>query len=196
VLSSARELRASVEMLSQSTRGSLKQMQSELSAYQSKLEVAEKMATHDPLTGLMNRRKIETMIEKRIQRGKPFSLGIVDLDGFKDINDRLGHRAGDDLLRQFSADLTANARSADSVGRWGGDEFIIVFDGPGADATAHVARLQQWVGGSYSLEGAQGKTKVQIELSVGVTQWRPGTTAAELIEAADQRLYAVKRSRR
>lgn len=195
VLASAGELRASVETMSQSTRASLQAMKTQLESYESKLEAAEKLAAHDPLTGLMNRRKIESMIERRIERGAAFSLGLVDLDGFKGINDRLGHRAGDDLLRQFSTDLKANARTTDAVGRWGGDEFIVIFDGPAAEARTHFARLQQWVGGAYTLDGPRGKAKVQIELSIGVTEWSPGMSAPELIEEADQRMYAAKRAR-
>jgi diguanylate cyclase (GGDEF)-like protein len=196
VLASAEELRASVEAMSTSTRASLQAMQSELDAYQLKLEAAEKTAAQDPLTGLMNRRKIEMMIERRIQRGKPFSVGLIDLDGFKDVNDRLGHGAGDDLLRQFSADLKANARPTDAVGRWGGDEFILIVDGVAAEARTHFERMKQWLGGSYSLEGAHGKAKVNIDLSIGITEWRQGTTAGELLEEADARMYATKRSQR
>jgi diguanylate cyclase len=196
VLASARELRTSVEALSTSTRVSVRQMESELTAYQSKLEAAEQLAAADPLTGLMNRRKIEAAIERRIQAARPFSIGLIDLDGFKGINDRLGHGAGDELLRQFSADLKANARATDAVGRWGGDEFIVVYDGSGADAEAHFKRLQQWVGGSYSLGGPHGRAKVNIDLSVGVTAWRPGLTVATLVEEADRRMYAAKRSPR
>lgn len=196
VLDSAQQLRSSVETMSHSTRASLKEMQSELSQYQTKLEAAENEAATDPLTGLMNRRKIESMIERRIRRGQPFTVGLIDLDGFKGVNDRLGHGAGDDLLRQVSADLKANTRASDSAGRWGGDEFVVVFDGGGADAKGYFSRLQQWVGGSYSLEGQHAKTKVEIGLSIGVTEWRPGMSATQLIEEADQRMYAVKRSRR
>jgi diguanylate cyclase (GGDEF)-like protein len=178
--------------MSTSTRASVRQMQSQLTAYQSKLEAAEQLAAVDPLTGLMNRRKIEAAIERRIQAGRPFSIGLIDLDGFKAINDRLGHAAGDELLRQFSTDLKANARATDSVGRWGGDEFIVVFDGSGTDADTHFKRLQQWVGGSYSL----GNIRVNIDLSIGATAWRPGLTVAKLVEEADRRMYAGKRSPR
>jgi diguanylate cyclase (GGDEF)-like protein len=195
VMSSARELRDSVEALS-SSRARLKQMQTELTTYQTKLEAAEKMAAVDPLTGLMNRRRMDATIDKKIQRAKPFAIGLIDLDGFKAINDHLGHLAGDDLLRQFSADLKANARAGDIVGRWGGDEFVVIVDGSGDEARTHFKRIQAWVGGSYTLDGPQGKAKVQIDLSIGVAEWRTGMTASELIEEADRRMYANKRSRR
>jgi diguanylate cyclase (GGDEF)-like protein len=195
VLASARELRTSVDQLS-ATRLSIRQMQSELHTYQARLDEAEQQATHDPLTGLLNRRKIEMLIERRIQRGHPFSVGLIDLDGFKAVNDSLGHRAGDDLLKQFASDLAANSRPTDAVGRWGGDEFVAIIDAPGAEARAHFTRVQQWVAGSYTVEGARGKAKVNIDLSIGVTEWRPGVSVSEMIEEADGRMYEAKRGRR
>jgi diguanylate cyclase (GGDEF)-like protein len=195
VVASARELRASVDALSEA-RLSIRQMQSDLQLYQSKLDEAEQRASHDPLTGLLNRRKIEALIERRIQRGHPFSIGLIDLDGFKAVNDSLGHRAGDDLLKQFAADLAANSRPTDAVGRWGGDEFVAIIDAPGAEARAHFGRVQQWVAGSYTVDGPRGKTKVNIELSIGVTEWRPGMSASGMIEEADGRMYEAKRLRR
>jgi diguanylate cyclase len=196
VLTSASELRASVEAMSTSTRQSLKALQSELDTYQSKLEAAEAVAGNDPLTGLLNRRKIDTIIERRIERGQPFSLGLIDLDGFKGVNDRVGHRGGDQLLLQFSADLKANARPSDLVGRWGGDEFIVIIDGVGDTARTHFKRVQQWVGGSYAVDGPHGKVKVHIDLSIGIAEWQPGLTASDVIEEADRRMYAAKRAAR
>lgn len=196
VLASAQELRASVESLSRSTRASLKELQTEIGTYQTKLEAAEKLAAHDPLTGLLNRRSVELTIERRILRGRPFSIGLIDLDGFKGINDRMGHRAGDDLLRQFSADLKANARPTDAVGRWGGDEFLVVVDGASGDAQAHFSRVASWVAGSYTVDGPQGTLKVHIDVSIGVSEWRPGLSSAKLVEEADARMYERKRGRR
>jgi diguanylate cyclase len=195
VLASARELRISVEELS-ATRRSITQMQTELQAYQARLDEAEEMAAHDALTGVLNRRKVESLIERRIQRGHAFSVGLIDLDGFKAVNDAHGHRAGDDLLKQFAADLLANSRPTDAVGRWGGDEFVVIVDAPGTDARAHFGRVQQWVAGSYTVEGARGKAKVHMDLSIGVTEWRPGMSASEMIEEADGRMYDAKRQRR
>lgn len=196
VLASATELCASVEAMSKSTRAVVMSMQAELTVYQAKLEAAEKLASHDPLTGLLNRRKIEAFIERRIEAGQPFTVGLIDLDDFKRTNDRLGHAAGDDLLQQFSQDLKSNTRPGDAVGRWGGDEFIVVSASAGGEAHERFTQIRQWVGGRYTLTGPQGTTKVDVQLSVGVAEWRPGMTAAALIDEADQMMYAAKRRAR
>lgn len=193
VLDSATELRASVEVMSASTHAVLSAMQAQLDAYQAKLDAAEQLAAHDPLTGLHNRRSIEHLIARRVAEGQPFTIGLIDLDDFKQTNDRHGHAAGDDLLRQFTLDLKAHVRPGVMVGRWGGDEFIVVAGTAGEAAQGEFERLQQWVGGRYTIDGSQGTAKVHVELSVGVAQWRPGLTADGLIEEADRAMYAAKR---
>ena len=193
VLNSANELCASVEAMSTSTRAVVMAMQAELTTYQAKLEAAEKQAAHDPLTGLFNRRKVDAILERRVEAGSPFTVGLIDLDGFKAINDRLGHAAGDDLLRQFAHDLKSNVQSGDATGRWGGDEFIVVTVTAGGEAKSRFDRIRQWVGGRYTLEGPGGRTKVEVDLSIGTAEWRPGMTLAQLIDAADRAMYASKR---
>lgn len=196
VLDSATELCASVEAMSASTRTVLSAMRAELDAYQAKLDAAEQLAAHDPLTSLFNRRTIEQLIARRVQEAQPFTVGLIDLDDFKLTNDRYGHSAGDDLLRQFSHDLKAHVRPGVAVGRWGGDEFILVANTTGEETRAHFQRIQQWVGGRYTIEAAQGTTRVHVELSIGTAEWRPGMTAEGLIEEADRAMYAAKRRQR
>ena len=114
----------------------VKQLQTEVSSYETKLKAAEELVMRDELTGLSNRRNVEERIESRIAKGMPFCVVILDLDKFKSVNDGHGHLAGDSLLKQFSKELRSSSRSVDTVGRWGGDEFILVLDCDFAGAKA------------------------------------------------------------
>ena len=196
VVRSAGELKAYVEQLSQNTRQSVAQLQAEVATYQTRLEQVEHLASRDELTGLFKRGKVEAHIEQRITAARPFAVAMIDLNGFKAINDGYGHKAGDDLLKQFSADLRSNSRPGDIVGRWGGDEFIVVLDGRKADVQAHIERVQKWVLGEYTLEGLTGRQKVTLGASIGVAEWVSGATLGELIDQADAAMYALKHTRR
>jgi two-component system cell cycle response regulator len=118
------------------------------------------------------------------------------LNGFKRVNDQLGHVAGDDLLKQFSAEMRANSRSTDLIGRWGGDEFIVVLDCGRSEAQSHVERIKKWVVGDYTIEATNGPQKVQLDAAVGLAQWAPGRSANEVISLADAAMYEQKRGAR
>jgi diguanylate cyclase (GGDEF)-like protein len=182
--------------MSANSRASVSKLQAELTTYRTRLEAAEQTAARDTLTNLFNRGRVEAHIDTRIAMGRPFSIALLDLDGFKAVNDRLGHAAGDDLLKQFSTDLLANARPTDLVGRWGGDEFIIILDCGRKDAQAHIDRIQKWVIGDYTIEKADTPQKVRLDASIGVSEWRPGMTRRDLLEQADMAMYSQKRARR
>ena len=192
---SAAELRSSIEEMSQSSRNTLAQLQADVVTYQAKFEEAEELASRDTLTGLFSRGKVEADVERRIAAGRPFSVAIIDLNGFKQVNDHMGHTAGDELLKQFSTELRANARPGDLVGRWGGDEFIVVLECVGSDALAHVQRIRKWVVGDYALAGPDGRKKVHVGASIGLAAWTPGATMRQLIEQADAAMYEEKSSR-
>lgn len=196
IVRSAAELKTCVEEMSQNARDSVAQLQAEVVTYQVRLEEVEQLAARDPLTGLFNRGKLEAHIENRIAGGRPFSVAIVDLDGFKSVNDRFGHAAGDDLLKQFSTDLRSNARPADQIGRWGGDEFIIVLDCGLREAQTHVERIEKWVVGDYTVAAATGPQKVRLNASIGLAEWSAGRTAREVLERADAMMYKQKSGRR
>jgi diguanylate cyclase (GGDEF)-like protein len=150
----------------------------------------------DPLTGVANRRSLSTAISGAIARaerglGTP-SVVMVDLDGFKAVNERLGHAAGDAVLRSVAERLTSTSRSVDTVARLGGDEFVVLLEhtgGPGA--TAALSRLRRGLEGGWS-EVTGGP---EIGAALGITTYRAGDSVATLLARADAEMYADKARR-
>jgi diguanylate cyclase (GGDEF)-like protein len=190
----ATELKTYIDQMAQDSRASVAQLQAEVSTYESKLKVAEQLALQDALTGLANRRTVEERIEWRITDKQSFCVVMLDLDGFKHVNDTYGHATGDSLLQQFSRELRSNIRATDIVGRWGGDEFIVVLDCDLNTAMSQVERVRKWVLGEYAIQTAGGgdKIKVNIDASIGISQWQSGQTMQALVASADSAMYLEK----
>jgi diguanylate cyclase (GGDEF)-like protein len=190
----ATELKTYVHKMEQESQKLVSQLKTEISAYETKLKEAEELASRDSLTGLPNRRHIEESIEYRIKLGQGFCIIVLDVNRLKEVNDVHGHLAGDSLLQQFSQELRSSFRSTDLVGRWGGDEFIIVVCGDTAGAQAQIERMQKWVFGDYSIRPGKGtaQVKVKVDASVGLAEWHPGEAAKSLIERADKAMYTHK----
>jgi diguanylate cyclase (GGDEF)-like protein len=188
------ELKACVEQMVDDSKKSVASLQAEVTTYESKLKAAEQLAQQDPLTGLANRRSVEERIQWRIEHEQVFCVVMVDLNDFKQVNDTYGHLAGDDLLKQFSQELRSNIRSTDIVGRWGGDEFIVVLDSDLATAATQIERVKKWALGEYTVQSAAGaaKTKVRVGASIGVALWQKPQTMQELIGSADAAMYQEK----
>ena len=191
------ELSKTVEQMSQDSRQAVEALQAELNTYRAKLEETEQAAWADALTGVANRRKLENELEFRVKLGKTFCVAMADLNGLKATNDRIGHLAGDQLLKHFADELVHVVRSSDLVGRWGGDEFLIILDCDGKAARATVDRIRQWVFGEYTLksdESNSGKAGVTVPVSagIGVAIWRAGMPVAELVQRADEAMYRDK----
>ena len=149
-----------------------------------RLDRAHSEALRDPLTGLPNRALLDDRIEQAFRRsrrsGEPFTLIAIDLDGFKDVNDVSGHRAGDTVLKTLARRFEAVVREADTVARVGGDEFVVLSIGTGGDdrAGALVGRLRNALRRPFRVDGAA----VEIDGSIGWAVYPDdGTTAEELL---------------
>jgi diguanylate cyclase (GGDEF)-like protein len=151
------------------------------------LHLARHSADHDPLTSIANRRHFDAALRtasvQSARYGWAFTLVLIDLDGFKAVNDRLGHAVGDDMLRSFGWALRRSVRSGDTTARLGGDEFaIILANAEGTEVLAFTERLRSLL---VSIP--------ELDFSVG-TATSPGdsTDPAELYRIADGRLYEKK----
>jgi diguanylate cyclase (GGDEF)-like protein len=193
VLESATELKTVVKKMAEEGEESLSRLRAEVANYRARLAQSEKREAVDPLTGLANRREIEAQIEERISYKTVFCLAILDLNGFKRINDAHGHVAGDDLLKQFAAELKARVRVGDVVGRWGGDEFIVVVDAGLQETQYRLDRIRQWAVGDYDINTGTEIVSVTLNASVGIAEWDRNETAVEVLARADQRMYAEKK---
>jgi diguanylate cyclase (GGDEF)-like protein len=154
-------------------------------------------ASRDPLTGLPNRRHLTTELEREhalARRGRPaFSVLLLDVDHFKAVNDDRGHQAGDLVLAEIADRLRGRARTSDVVGRWGGEEFLIVAPDTSATGAVSLAEDLRAAVSEAAIE-IDGKA-VTVTASVGVAAWER-ETVEELVARADQALYEAKKAGR
>jgi len=192
----AGELKSCVDKMTQESQISITQLKFQVTDYEVKLKSVEQLALKDSLTGLANRRCAEGRMEWYVAQRQTYCVAILDLNGFKEINDEHGHAAGDDLLKQFASELRNCMRSTDLVGRWGGDEFIVVLNCELAAAKPQINRIHEWVLGDYTIQAGSGSQKVDIDASIGVAQWLPGKSVQQVIEQADAAMYLDKKQSR
>ena len=157
-------------------------------------------ATHDPLTGLWNRSGIFEIMRREIERAQreKTSLGVLmtDIDHFKRINDTHGHLAGDAVLREVASRLLHAVRPYDSVGRYGGEEFLIIVPGCNVDSAIRQAeRLRGSIGGEPIALGSGESTLVTLSLGIAATA-DLSTDSNLLLQVADAALYRAKRNGR
>lgn len=139
---------------------------------------------HDALTGTLERRAGLAELERRMRRGRPFTVAFVDLRDFKTVNDTLGHAAGDEALRIVGQRLRHALRDEDMVLRYGGDEFVVASELGEVEARLADALLDP-------INTRSGG--VALAADVGATLWRPGVTLGDLLGETDRRMYANKR---
>jgi two-component system, cell cycle response regulator len=155
-------------------------------------------ATHDHLTGAWNRAAILDTLERERTRaaraGVPISLAMVDFDHFKRINDSYGHQAGDAVLREGLTRVTAALRTKDLVGRYGGEEFLVVM--PGCDPSGVNSACERIRASVCAEPIVVGEHSIQVTVSIGAATWSGVRDPSELIERADAALYVAKRKGR
>jgi diguanylate cyclase (GGDEF)-like protein/PAS domain S-box-containing protein len=152
----------------------------------------EHRATHDALSGCLNRAAAVAALERALLAGQRVAVAFVDLDHFKGVNDELGHAAGDELLRVAADRMRAVTRRGDQIGRMGGDEFVVIapHSHGQVDAQALADRLTEAIGGEVRF----GMQRVRLHASVGVAISLDGELDAEgLLIRADAAMYSVKR---
>jgi diguanylate cyclase (GGDEF)-like protein len=158
-------------------------------------------AAQDTLTGLANRRTIEEQLKREVElasRGvRPVSLLVADIDHFKRVNDTFGHDGGDLVLKEIAGVLGRGLRGADRVGRWGGEEFVVVLPDTHLAAAHGLAdRLRHEIANTSILHDGQ---RIQVSASFGVASSKeipPGELALDLFRRADRRLYLAKEAGR
>jgi diguanylate cyclase (GGDEF)-like protein len=157
----AGELKLFVDRMNQDSHLLVESLQMEVSTYETKLKAAEELVLRDELTGLSNRRNVEERLASRISKGQAFCVVILDLDNFKQVNDTHGHLAGDNLLKQFAGELRSSSRTHDTVGRWGGDEFILVLDCNLSGAKVQLERTKKLTLGEYKIQLGAGSKETK-----------------------------------
>jgi diguanylate cyclase (GGDEF)-like protein/PAS domain S-box-containing protein len=161
-----------------------------------RLEELQRLAMVDRLTGVANRYHTEKNLEARLEEFQRFKwpLGVIffDIDDFKQVNDRHSHRVGDRALRMVARTLQANVRAIDQVGRWGGEEFLVLLRNADRRNLRRVAEKLRLLVES-SVFWVMGDP-VRVTLSGGAAMARPGDSLAELVDRADRLMYRAKRA--
>ncbi|MDQ0327257.1 two-component system cell cycle response regulator [Rhodopseudomonas julia] len=157
---------------------------------------AVELAITDPLTGLHNRRYLDShlvsLLSRSVEHGKPVSILLFDIDFFKSINDRYGHDAGDDVLREFSTRLRKGVRGIDLIVRFGGEEFLVVMPETGIE---HAVQIAERLRGDVEAEPFTTREgqKLPVTVSIGLSRLEgPEDTPGKLIKRADKALYEAK----
>ncbi|MFY0991288.1 PAS domain-containing protein [Halomonas sp. C05BenzN] len=155
----------------------------------------EYLALYDPLTETANRRHIEPLMEHEARRasryGNPCSLVMLDLDHFKSVNDTFGHDLGDEILRRVVATLEERLRDTDVLGRWGGEEFIVLLPDTNGDHAKEVAEQLR-----LRVERTEMPKAGRVTISLGVSEYHPEESIKDWVKRADDAMYSAKKAGR
>ena len=168
-----------------------KHVERKIAVLEDQLAETQVEAMHDAVTGLVNRRTAEKSFAALQTARRPFVLGLMDLDDFKSINDTLGHLSGDEALRRVAAALQVAFRTTDVVGRFGGDEFIVIMVDTALMQAEH--RFRTLIRDLPTVTFGDGEER-QLRMTCGVAEFSAGDTFEGLVKRADQALYEAKRA--
>ena len=161
-------------------------------------ESLKEAALHDPLTGMGNRRylmeRLKAEAERALRKDTAFSLVILDVDHFKAVNDTYGHETGDQLLCEIARIIPLSMRDYDVCGRWGGEEFLLIFPETSVETAAPIAERVREAIKQITLPSLAGKHPVSA--SLGMTNYIPGERYDDAISRADDAMYQAKQSGR
>jgi len=162
------------------------------------LHTIQQMAIHDELTGVYNRHHLNGLLEtekaRSMRSGEDFSVCILDVDYFKKVNDTLGHLAGDKVLKHFANEVKKTLRTIDSLGRFGGEEFLLVLPRTNIEQARLCAeRIRRM---TEELAFPEFDRSFGITSSFGIAQYRPGEDLKEMLSRADTALYKAKHAGR
>lgn len=193
-----REAQAAIEALAGEVLG----LREDRERLKKELENAVHLADRDTLCPIFNRRAFERELSREIslaeRYGTPLCLIFIDLDRFKQINDRFGHATGDQVIQHVAETLVEHVRQSDIVGRLGGDEFgIALTHADLADGQSKAARLESIISAVNVRDaGNEALGAVRLGASCGTVLWRPGRDAASLIAEADETMFRRKNEKK
>jgi diguanylate cyclase len=161
-------------------------------------EVLKEVSSKDALTGIANRRLLMERLKLECTRadrlGHPLTLALADVDRFKAINDTHGHDVGDKVLVDIAQLIAAGVRGYDLCGRWGGEEFLMIFpETPASEGALLIGRIRQTLG---NIQVGEGADLIKVSASFGLAERRPGETITEAVKRADRALFAAKHAGR
>ena len=194
------QIRSNIEAKQAKEKDRMKALGQEINSLSRELKKAKAEALTDALTGLSNRKAFDQLIVDLSRKSSlgihTFALLLLDIDDFKKINDTYGHQVGDDILVLIGEKCRENVRSNDFIGRYGGEEFVMVL--PSSSLKNAVKKGRQLkkaiekIRYKYKMDGENSGITLRITVSIGVGAFRKGDSVKHVIERADRALYAAK----
>jgi len=195
------ELQRTVQEKQKREQNQFAKLSDQIAGLQKKLEEAKTEASLDGLTGIANRRNFDFTFQRWViahdKSEEPFTVALLDLDGFKQVNDTHGHQVGDQVLISTAMEIQRNIRASDYLARYGGEEFVVLSSGMKLSESEKrfSALLKRIEAMEIEYRSADKKISVlSITASCGVAEYALGENAAELIRRADEALYEAKRA--